>query len=69
MTFVVIGSCESPRRAKIKTATKEKISSVTSETRLQPQRGILSRKRRDNLRIKLWLYRKSSGDQISRRCG
>ena len=53
MTFVVIGSCESLRRAKIKIATKEKISSVTKEACLHTRYRILARNRMNNLRINL----------------
>ncbi len=58
MTFVVIGSCESLRRAKIKIATKEKISSVTKEACLHTRQRILARKRMDNLGINLALPQK-----------
>jgi len=58
MTFVVIGSCESPGRGEIKIATQEQSSSVTKEACLHTEHRILARKRMDDLRINLALPQK-----------
>jgi hypothetical protein len=59
MTFVVTGSWELLSRGAIRMAKDEKSNSSNSAALLQSQPGILSRKRKDDLRISLYFYRKS----------
>jgi hypothetical protein len=59
MIFVVTGSWELLFRGAIKMAKDEKSNSSKSAGFRQSQPGILSRTRKDDLRISLYFYRKS----------